>query len=84
MLADNEFGLDVKTSEGGGRYTDYRMGLNLHKTKAVAGRLFHSDNVLSVCVYDCNGIARLYLKHCACGCGTVIREERDANGNTKV
>lgn len=46
----------------------------LHEVKAIAGRAFHAENVISVCVYDEAGVARLYLRKDPDG--TYHREER--------
>ena len=46
---------------------------DLHTVKSKAGKAFHADNVESVCVFDENGTARLYLKKTPNG---VYKEER--------
>ena len=53
------YGLKVKVKGMG--YVDSRM----HKQAEVlafAGKVFHDPNVISVCVYDKRGTARLYLE----------------------
>ncbi len=45
---------------------------DIHSIKSKAGKLFHDDNVESVCVFDEAGNAHLYLRKTANG---VIREE---------
>jgi len=47
----------------------------LHDVKSLAGKVFHRPDVISVCVFDESGTARLYLKKTENG---VVREEREA------
>jgi hypothetical protein len=70
-MNDNEFGLCVKMANG---YIDLHPIIQpLHDVKSVAGRMFHNESVISACVYDKLGTARLYLKKTPLG---VVREER--------
>ena len=71
-----EYGLQFKI-EGIG-YVEKRFRKSLHAVKSKAGKAFHSPFVLSVCVYDHKGNARLYLKKTDKG---TVREERDEEGN---
>jgi hypothetical protein len=66
-----ECGLSINVRGIG--YLEGKRSTNLHKQKARAGRLFHNDSIISVCVFDETGTARLYLKKTENG---VVREER--------
>jgi len=68
----NEFGLQYKIVGIG--YVERRYKKSLHEVKSKAGKAFHSPFVISVCVYDTKGVARLYLKKTPNG---VVREERN-------
>ena len=70
-MEKNGFGLSINV-EGVG-YIDTRHEENLHNLKSFAGRAFRLDAVKSICVYDSEGTARLYLKKTENG---VVREER--------
>ena len=71
-MLNHEYGLNVNLENVG--YVDvHPIVQNLHNVKSVAGHLFHSPVVKSVCVYDAQGIARLYLKRVP---GGYVREER--------
>ena len=60
-MKENQFGLQARTRQ----YGEVRFG-NLadhHAQKAKAGKLFHNDaDVLSVCVFDNDGVSYLYLR----------------------
>jgi len=71
-MEQNEFGLTYKV-EGVGVVQHARRLKSLHGAKSVAGRAFHQPSVVSVCVYDFKGVARLYLKKIE---GGYIREVR--------
>jgi hypothetical protein len=70
-MEENQIGLNVKFNDIG--YVDLRHAVDLHSVKSVAGTLFHSPRVKSVCVYDPRGVVHLYLKKTSDG---IIREER--------
>jgi hypothetical protein len=65
-----EYGMCLKV-EGIG-YVDTRPIKDLHTVKQRAGKIFHREEVKSVCVHDDKGIAHLYLKKTPEG---IIREE---------
>ena len=67
------YGLNAKLQYVGYVKTEYPESVSLHDVKSYAGGIFHEDNVISVCVFDDRGTARLYLKKTDNG---VIREER--------
>lgn len=67
------FGLNVKLQKVGYVETKFQESVSLHAVKSYAGKIFHDDEVLSVCVFDEKGTARLYLKKTENG---VIREEK--------
>jgi len=54
---------------------DLRCTAIRHNVKSIAGTIFRADTVRSVCVYDPNGVAHLYLRKDADG--TVHREEAE-------
>lgn len=66
----NQFGVNVKVNGIGNLET---RKATLHGAKSLAGKAFHSNAVKSVCVFDGNGTARLYLKKTDNG---IVREER--------
>lgn len=71
-------GLSLKLATVGYVQKEFaRMDANskrdLHAVKSKAGKVFHADNVESVCVFDESGTARLYLKKTPDG---VYKEER--------
>lgn len=71
-MEKNQYGLAVKFQKLG--YADvHPIVAELHDVKSIAGKLFHNDEVISTCVYDADGVARLYLKKTPMG---VVREER--------
>jgi len=79
-MEKNQYGLNAKVFVAGhvfgnGEYIDRRYELPLHEVKAAAGRNFHDSFIKSVCVYDCTGKVRLYLKKN--DDGTITREEND-------
>ena len=69
-MEQNEFGLTMKLN---GVYFEKRLKKSLHDVKSIAGKAFHVEAVQAVCVYDHDGVARLYLKKTPNG---VHREER--------
>lgn len=71
-MEQNEFGITFKIDGVG--YVKGNKQKNLHGAKSVAGKAFHQPHVVSVCVYDAKGVARLYLKRIE---GGYIREERN-------
>ena len=73
-MEKNQFGLVAKTRQ----YGHVRFGdlVDRHAQKAKAGKLFAKDpDVLSVCVFDPNGEAHLYLKKDPVTLMCVMREE---------
>jgi hypothetical protein len=68
------FGLNLNI-EGIGYMEKRYHRLDLHGVKSVAGKVFHRPDIISVCVFDEAGTARLYLKKTENG---VVREEREA------
>ena len=67
------YGLSVKFVTPLGSFVGQRrFDTSRHDVKSQAGRLFHSEHVNSVCVFDPAGEAHLYLKKTADG---VVREE---------
>lgn len=70
-------GLSVKLESVGYLMKEYprlnsESKRDIHTVKSKAGKLFHEDNVISVCVFDEAGNAHLYLKKTPNG---VYREE---------
>jgi len=76
-MKPNELGIDFKIA-GIGHLTMRKHTKTLHQMKSIAGTAFWLPFVISVCVYNPNGIARLYLKKTEYG---TLREERDEEGN---
>jgi len=70
MLA-NQIGLKI-TFNKIGRH-DIRCAVDPHDVKSVAGHLFHSPTVKSVCVYNPQGLVHLYLRKLEDG--GIVREE---------
>lgn len=70
-MNENEFGGSLNI-EGLG-YINIKRENDLHQIKSFVGKAFRVPIVLSACVYDSEGTARLYLKKTPNG---VIREER--------
>lgn len=71
-VGNKMFGLSMKVAGVGVVKKEWKRA-TLHDVKSKAGKAFHADNVESVCVFDEDGTARLYLKKTADG---VYREER--------
>ena len=65
------FGINFNLEGIGYVKAEYRRK-TLHETKSLAGKVFHRPEVLSVCVFDEAGTARLYLRKTPFG---VYREE---------
>jgi hypothetical protein len=71
-MESNEFGVSLKIEKIG--YLNFHpIKSSLHNVKSLMGSAFHLPLVKSVCVYDNEGTARLYLKKTPAG---VVREER--------
>jgi len=70
-MNENEFGLSYNI-EGVGYIDTRHDNRTLHDVKSIAGKAFHAPVVNSVCVYDNQGLARLYLKRTENG---IVREE---------
>lgn len=71
-MEENQYGLTVKYQTRG--YNDtHPAGDDLPTVKSTAELLFSNEDVISTCVYDNHGVARLYLKKTPEG---IVREER--------
>jgi len=70
-MKDITFGIRIKA--GGGALEQRFDNMSLHEVKSLAGSEFQKPFVKSVCVFDTQGVARLFLKKTANG---VHREER--------
>jgi len=75
-MKSNELGIDFKIA-GIGHLTLRKHTKTIHQMKSIAGSAFWLPFVISACVYDPKGTARLYLKKTATG---TIREERSEEG----
>jgi hypothetical protein len=74
-MESNEYGLALKIA-GVGVVDNHPAGKNLRALNAYARRAVRNPEVISACVYDKRGIARLYLKKTETG---LLREERTPN-----
>jgi hypothetical protein len=63
----NQYGFQMKIGNGIGYVDNHPVTGTLDALESAARKAFRNPDVLTVCIYDCHGIARRYFKKDADG-----------------